>query len=85
MHNHKVGVVFGLALGILHLAWSTLVATGVAQAILNWVYKMHFLNNPFTVAPFNLGTAVTLVVFTTIVGYVIGWIVSLLWNALHKG
>ncbi|MBI5412127.1 hypothetical protein HZA43_03035 [Candidatus Peregrinibacteria bacterium] len=85
MHNHKMGIVFGLLLGFMHFSWSILVTTGVAQTILDWIYKIHFLNNPFTVAPFNIGTAATLVVFTFIVGYVLGWLFGLLWSVLHKG
>ncbi len=84
MNNHKAGLALGALLGIFHLSWSVLVAAGAAQAILNWIYKIHFLNNPFTVTPFDLGTAATLVLFTAIMGYILGWLLSLLWNALHK-
>jgi len=84
MNKNKAGLVFGLLLGVMHLAWSILVAIGVSQAILDWIYKIHFLNNPFIVAPFNIGTAVILVVFTSIVGFVLGWFFGLLWNVLYK-
>lgn len=84
MNKNKISLVLGCIMGILHLLWSILVAVGIAQSLLDWIYKMHFLNNPFTVAPFNVGTAAMLVVFTFVVGYVLGWIFCLLWDVFHK-
>jgi len=77
------GLILGLFLGGFHLLWSLMVALGWAQSILNWIYSMHFLNNPFTVAPFNVVTALMLVAFTFVVGYVMGFVLTLLWETMH--
>lgn len=77
------GLILGLFFGAFHLLWSLMVALGWAQPILNWVYSMHFLNNPFTVAPFNVVTALMLVAFTFVVGYVAGFILTMLWEKMH--
>lgn len=84
MNNNKVGLALGVLLGGWHLVWAILVALGVAQPLLNWVYAIHFLNNPFIVGPFSLGTAVALVVVTFVVGYVVGWVFAYLWKTVQK-
>ncbi len=81
---HTSGVVCGVLFGVWHTAWAILVMAGLAAPILDWVYGLHFLSNPFKIMPFNIVTAVTLVIFTTIVGYVIGWVSAVIWNSLKK-
>ncbi len=80
LDKYKVGLIVGLFLGLVHLLWAVLVAVGMAQPLLDFVYGIHFLNNPFTVATFNLMTAAILVVVTFVVGYVGGWVFSALWG-----
>ena len=84
LNQHKVGLTLGALLGLWHLAWSTLVATGLAQPLLDWVTSLHMLNNPFRVGEFDFGTAVILIVVTSLVGYIAGWIIAFLWNTVHK-
>lgn len=74
----------GLFFGFIHLTWSCLVALGVAQRMLNLVFRLHFLNNPFTVGQFQIGMAVGLVVVTSLAGYVVGWIFAWAWNKIGK-
>jgi len=80
----KTALVVGCLYGTWHLLWSLLVAAGVAQTLLDWICRLHFLNNPFRVAEFNLMNAALLVAITFLVGFVIGWFFALLWNLLHK-
>ncbi|OGG11842.1 hypothetical protein A2Z00_01535 [Candidatus Gottesmanbacteria bacterium RBG_13_45_10] len=84
LNAHCVGVIFGSFLGLFHLAWALMVALGFAQTILDWIYMLHFLNNPFRIAEFNVVTAATLVIFTAVVGYVVGWVFAMLWNMAPK-
>jgi hypothetical protein len=83
-NKNRAGLILGSFVGLWHLAWSLLVATGVAQTLLDWIYALHFLNNPFHVADFSIGTAVLLIVVTSVVGYVFGWILAFLWNVFRK-
>lgn len=53
-------------------------------AILDWIYRLHFLSNPFHVAGFNIVTAALLVFVSFSVGYLMGWFFALLWNALPR-
>jgi hypothetical protein len=75
-----VGAVFGLS----HLAWAALVAFGGATRLLHFVLWLHFVSLPIGLAPFELGRAVVLVVFTAVVGGVLGVVFALVWNGLHR-
>jgi hypothetical protein len=81
---NRVGLVLGLFIAGLHFLWSILVVIGWGQMLLNFVFWLHMLSNPYQVAPFDLAAAVSLLVIAFLVGYVIGWIFSSLWNKLHK-
>ncbi len=84
LNPNKTGLALGGLFALSHAGWSVLVAIGLAQALLDFVYSIHFLSNPFVVEAFSLTTALTLVVFTAVVGYVFGWVFALIWNKLHK-
>jgi heme/copper-type cytochrome/quinol oxidase subunit 4 len=84
LNKNRAGLILGSFLGLWHLTWSLLVATGTAQVLLDWIYYLHFLNNPFHVADFNVGTAALLIVITSVIGYVFGWVLALLWNMFHR-
>lgn len=84
LSKNKVGLALAAFMALFHAVWCVLVVTGAAQWLLNFVYKLHFLNNPFTVAQFAWGNAALLILVTAVVGYVVGWVFALLWNPLHK-
>ena len=79
----KLGIVVGSFLGLWHLAWSLLVAIGLAQLLLDWVFRLHFIQPPYTVTPFKPLLAVALIVITSLLGYIIGWVLGAIWNWLH--
>lgn len=84
LNKKKTGLVLGLFLGSLHLFWSILIALGFAQPLLDFIYNMHSLNNPFTVMPFDLVRSAGLVVLTSIIGYIVGNTFAMFWNKFHK-
>ena len=75
----------GFLLGGLHLLWALLVLVGWAQMLLDFVFSLHFLDNPYFVNEFDLGRAIMLVVVTFGVGYFVGWVSGVLWNMLGAG
>lgn len=77
-----VGLYTGLLLGSCHLLWSILVFLGMAQSIMDFILGLHFLSNPYVVQPFNFVTAITLLLVTSIVGFVAGYISTLVWNKM---
>ncbi len=78
-------LVTGVFVAFMHFVWMLMVYFKIAQWYLNWVFGLHLLTNPYKVLAFNFGTAVTLLVFTFIVGYFAGWVFAFIWNRLHKG
>lgn len=83
-NKNKVGLVFGLFMSFLHFIWALLVISGVGQILLDFIYKIHSLNNPFIVQPFNLGRTIILLIVTFCVGYVFGFILSAIWRKFQK-
>ncbi len=84
LNAQKVAIATGIFLGLFHALWSLAVSFGFAQSILDFVYNIHFLSNPFIVNQFSLTTAAILVVFTALVGYVMGYVFALIWNKWAK-
>ena len=80
----RVGLVLGTFMGLLHLTWALLVATGLAQVIMDFIYSIHFLNNPFYVSGFSATTAIILVLVTSVCGYIFGWVFAYLWGFVQK-
>lgn len=81
---NKVGLVFGALLGGWHLVWSLLVLSGMAQMIYDFVLWAHMIHLTLIIGPFDMNAAATLVVFTGVVGYVMGYVSALVWNHIHR-
>lgn len=84
MQPHSVGLVVGGLFAVLHFSWAIMVATNVAQPVMDFIFKLHMIEPFYTIMPFSLGTAVGLVLFTAAVGYVMGFVLGLIWNAVQK-
>lgn len=80
----KMGMFFGSLLALMHLGWAILVASGFAQVLYNWILALHMLSTPITVLAFDPIMAVELIIVTFIIGYVMGWIIALVWNWAGK-
>ncbi len=84
LNGNKTGSALGALVSIMHLVWLLLVVSSMGQWYLDMVFKLHQLNNPFRVMPFNLVNGVLLLIISFVVGYVVGWIFAWVWNYLHK-
>jgi hypothetical protein len=84
INKNKTGLAFGFLVCFFHLVWSILVAIGVAQVLINFVFNIHMLAVPIIVMPFSLIRALTLIIVTFIVGYVFGWLMAFFWNKFFK-
>ena len=80
----RTGLVFAALLGLWHLVWAGLVAVGAAQPLVDFVLRIHFIDLPVRIAPFDAALAAVLVVVTSAVGWVGGAVLAVLWNRLHK-
>lgn len=80
----RAGAVLGSVVGGWHLCWSALVAAGVAQTVIDFVFWMHFIKPIYVIEPFEPVRAVILIVVTALFGFVAGSAFAIIWNASHK-
>jgi hypothetical protein len=81
--KNRVGLVGAALLGGWHLVWSILVATGVGQAIYDFILWAHMIRLSIVIGPFNPSAAATLVLMTALLGYVIGYTGAWVWNRMQ--
>lgn len=80
----RAGLIVGLFLALFHAAWAVLVAFGMAQPLMDFVFWAHFITPPYHVEPFEWARAAILVGFVFIVGAVMGMLAATLWNGLAR-
>jgi hypothetical protein len=83
VNRHKLGLVFAACMGLSHFLWAWLVLTGMAQTVINWIFRLHFIEPPYVIGSFDLGVAISLVIITTAIGYLSGWTLAAIWNWLR--
>jgi len=78
----------GLALaavsGIGHAGWALLVALGLAQPLIDLIFRLHFMKPLLQVGPFAWSTAVELVLYALLAGYILGVVAAFCWNAFAR-
>lgn len=86
MSKNKLGLVVGTFAALFHAVWSILVAfwPSQMQSFIMWVLTIHHISLPYMIiTPFVVMNAVILVIYTFVVGYILGWILAALFNSLH--
>lgn len=78
----KTAFSVGAVIGLYHLTWVVLVAAGVAQAILDFILRLHFIQLDYQMFPFDLATGAALVAVTFAIGAMFGLVFALVWNWL---
>ena len=84
-NNNKLmqsGLIGGLGLSSLHFIWIVLIILGWAQPLMDFIFKLHMLNSPFQVQPFDWMLALGLLILTFAVGAFGGLIISFLKGTL---
>ncbi|OGG68791.1 hypothetical protein A3H77_00150 [Candidatus Kaiserbacteria bacterium RIFCSPLOWO2_02_FULL_56_11] len=81
---HKVGITLGAFVGLIHVVWSVIVALGWGQGLVDFIVKIHMVEVTHTVLPFDIWSAIMLVIVTAAVGYVFGHVFALVWNRLAR-
>ena len=80
----KTGLVFGVFVALMHAGWSTLVALGLAQRLIDFIFWVHFVTPPFRIEAFDGARAALLIGVTFSVGLVAGIVAALIWNLFHS-
>jgi len=84
LNKNKTGLSLGIFIALIHALWAVLVAIGVAESMLDWVFPMHFIGNVFSINAFSIVNALILIVCGFVGGYVMGWVFALIWNWVAK-
>ena len=80
---NAAGAALGLVIGSIHLVWALLVAAGVAQPVLDFLFRLHFIRPVYVVEAFDPLRAMALVLLSAASGYAIGAAFAFLWNRVH--
>ena len=80
----KTALIGSLTLSALHACWVMIVASGWAQPLLDFIFKLHMLNSPFVVQPFSILLSAELLALTFVVGAFYGLVFSLIRKLLNK-
>ena len=78
----NISLMGGLCLSSLHFFWAILVAIGWAQPLMDIIFKLHMLNSPFQVQPFEITYALLLIFITFIIGAFYGVLFYILKNKI---
>ncbi len=84
INPNRAGLVLGALMGGWHLLWSVLVALGVAQPLINFIFWIHFIKPVYVIEPFAFGRAAMLVLVTAGIGYLTGLAFGMIWNRVHR-
>lgn len=76
----KIGLALGGLFALCHAVWAIAIAISQAgmQKLVDWIMKLHSMQMTVTIIPFDLVNSLILVVVTFVVGFVIGWLFSML-------
>lgn len=77
----KFGAASGVALGSVHGLWAVLVAVGLAQPLIDLIFRLHFILPALTVGTFDLATAIGLVALAAAIGFVAGYLLAICINS----
>ncbi len=64
----RTSIISGLCLASLHVCWVILIALGLAQPLLDFIFKLHMLSAPFQVQTFDPMLALELISITFLIG-----------------
>lgn len=78
----RTAVAVGTVVGLWHLVWVALVGTGWAKSVLDFILELHFLKVSYSLEPYSIATAGTLIILTFTIGALFGLVFAIVWNWL---
>ena len=79
---NRAGLTLAVVLAGLHVIWGALVAIGIAQPLVDFVFRIHMMEADAVVGEFAFGPAILLLLVTAAVGYGVGAALASVWNLL---
>ena len=87
LNNNKVGLAVGCFFALAHVLWFLLIAVlsqKTMQDFVNWMLKMHSVGVGVQVLAIDRVNALLLVVLALVIGYIAGWVFSVIFNRINK-
>jgi ABC-type multidrug transport system permease subunit len=84
LNQKRVGSAMGAFMFCIHFAWIILVILGWAQYLLDKIFSIHFISNPYHITGFRIDKAIVLLIFVWLIGYAFGYLFAAVWNWLHR-
>jgi len=81
---NKVGLLLAAIIGGWHICWVVLVVLGWAQRTIDFIFWAHMVQPIYVINTFDPVAAITLIVITSVTGYVFGYAGAVVWNQLHR-
>ena len=81
--NHLAGLTGGTVFALLYVLWALLVWASLAHDLLNRLFSLFFILNPFQILPFNLTVMIAMIAGNLVVGYLAGWLFAAIVNRIH--
>ncbi|MDD5012426.1 MAG: hypothetical protein PHQ66_02150 [Candidatus Nanoarchaeia archaeon] len=81
---NKPALAIAVFVSVLHALWLILVASGFAQVLMDWIYSLHMLSNPFIVMSFDMVNAIILLIVPALMSYIAVLLFGLVWKMMVK-
>lgn len=78
------GLIGTLSMLAIHLIWIILVFTNLAKPVIDYVFWMHFIKPLYEIVPFNVYTAINLLLIVACVGFLVGYLFAKAFNLLSS-
>lgn len=84
VNANRVGLSIAAVLAGWHAVWLVLVASGAAQQVFDFAYRLHGMKPDAVVGTLDPGLGALLLVATGAIGYVSGFGGAWVWNCLQR-
>lgn len=81
--TNKLGLVVGVLAGGVHLVWSLIVLLGWGQPLISFIFWAHMITAPVIVLPFSFTAAISVILVTAALGYLVGCVLGTIWNKVY--
>jgi len=81
---HKPALAIAVFVAVLHALWLIAVAAGFAQSLMDWIFSLHMLNNPYNIMSFDMVNAILLLIVPAVSSYIAVLIFGLVWKTMMK-
>ena len=84
LNKNNIGLSLGITFLVLHVVWFTVVFLGLGQQLISSMTEWHFVKFNIEIIEFSVFSAIGTLIRAFIVGYIVGWFFSSIYNRLQN-